>query len=244
MKIKFLAIILIFPCVSLAQKALNLEECRQIALQHNRKIKIVKENKLMMNSLSKAAKTQHYPRFGANGAYLRMNKEISLLSENVFLPVVPQQAIVNGKISELVFGFDPVLLEETFVTDGSGNIVYDDQGNPVFENYAYLPADEVALDLNNVFMFNLSMKQPIYMGGKIRELNKMARYGEELYDARETLTESEVILQTDQRYWQVISLQEKVKLTTIYKNMIEYKTLEPRAPLVRSYSLSRVMAST
>jgi len=221
MKWKFLFILIVFPGYLLAQKGtLNIEECRQIALLHNRKIKIADENKLMMTSLNKSAKTQHYPRFGANGAYMRMNREISLFSENMFLPIVPSEAIVNGKISELIFGMNPTLLEETFVTDGSGNIVYDESGNPIFENYAYLPADEATLDLRDVFMFNVSMKQPIYTGGKIKQLNKMTQYGEDLFDAKKTLTISEVIIETDQRYWQVISLQEKLKLTTVYKQMI------------------------
>ncbi|MFC2152557.1 TolC family protein [Bacteroidota bacterium] len=221
MKFNFVLILILIPGFLFPQsKSLNLDDCRQIALIHNRKVKIADENELMMSSIYKSAKTQHYPRFGANGTYIRTNRAISLLSENIFLPVVPQEAIVNGKISEVVFGFNQQLLEETFVTDENGNIIRDDNGNPVFQKYAYLPADQVTLDLENVFLFNVSMKQPIYMGGKIREINKMASYGEDLFGAKKTLTKSEVILETDKRYWQVIALQEKVKLTTIYKQML------------------------
>ena len=221
MKRTLLIALVFIPIILFAQQPLNLEECRQIALQHNRKIKIADENQLMMNSINKSAKTQHYPRFGANGAYLRMNKEISLLSENMFLPIVPHEAIVNGKLSELILGMNPTLLQETFVTDGSGNIVYDAQGNPVFQNYAYLPAEEATLDLENIFLLNVSMKQPIYMGGKIREINKMAEQGEQLFKAKKKLTIIDVIVETDKKYWQVIALQEKVKLTRTYKEMIE-----------------------
>lgn len=220
MKLKILAVLVFIPLALFSQESLNLEECRQIALQYNRKIKIADENQRMMNSIYQSAKTQHYPRFGANGAYLRMNKEISLLSENMFLPIVPGEAIVNGQLSELIFGMNPTLLQETFVTDASGNMVYDDQGNPVFQKYAYLPAEEAILNLKNIFLFNVSMKQPIYMGGKIREINRMAEQGEQLFKAKKNLTISEVILDTDKKYWQVIALKEKVKLTRIYKEMI------------------------
>ncbi len=221
MKLKFLITLLFIPVFLSAQDILNLEDCRQIALQRNRKIKVADENQHMMNSFYKAAKTQHYPRLGANGAYLRMNKEISLLSENIFLPVIPQEAITNGVINEIILGRNPDLLEQTLVLDENGNIMRDENGTPVFRNYAYLPADQATLDLDNIFVFNVSMKQPIYMGGKIREINKMARYGEDLFKAKKSITKTEVILETDQRYWHVISLQEKVKLTTIYKGMIE-----------------------
>jgi len=59
------------------------------------------------------------------------------------------------------------------------------------------------------------------MGGKIRELNNLAKYGEELFSNKKELTKNEVIIETDQKYWQVISLKEKVKLTTTYKQMID-----------------------
>ncbi len=220
MKLRFL-FVLFLPSVLFAQNTLNRDDCRKIALEHNRQIIIANENLLMMSALNRSAKTQYYPRFGANGAYIKMSKEISLLSENMFLPIVPSEAIVNGKISELIFALNPALLEETFVTDGSGNIVYDESGNPVFENYAYLPGQEATLDLRDVFLFNMSMKQPIYTGGKIKEINRLTEYGKDLFNAKRSLTKTEIIIETDQRYWQVISLKEKVKLTTIYKQMIE-----------------------
>ncbi len=221
MKLKLFIVLFFIPVILYSQEKLNLEECRQIALQRNRKIKVADENQYMINSISKAAKTQHYPRFGANGAFLRMNKEISLLSENLFLPIIPQEAITNGVINEIILGRNPDLLQQTLVLDDNGNIVYDERGNPVFKNYAYLPADQATLDLDNVFLLNFSMKQPVYMGGKIREINRMAQFAEDLFHAKKVLTETEVIVETDEKYWQVISLQEKVKLTTSYKQMIE-----------------------
>jgi len=217
-----LTLIILTPVVLFAQsKKFTLYECRDIALQHNKKIQIADENKLMMNSVHKSAKTQYYPRLGFTGSYIRMNREINLLSENAFLPVVPSEAITNGKINQIILGTNPALLDETFVLDANGLPVTDANGDPVFENYAYLPADQVSLELNNIFLINFGLTQPVYMGGKIRELNKLAQYGEELFDAKKTLTETEVIIETDERYWKVISLKEKVKLTNIYLEMLE-----------------------
>jgi outer membrane protein len=221
-KIIILILIILAPIVLIAQtKKFTLDDCRDIALHHNKKIQIADENKLMMNSIHKSAKTQYFPRIGFTGSYIRMNREISLLSENAFLPVLPSGAIKNGKINQIALGTDPALLDETFVLGSNGLPVTDANGDPVFENYAYLPADQVSLELNNIFLLNLGLNQPIYMGGKIKELNKLAQLGEELFDAKKTLTETEVIIETDERYWKVVSLKEKVKLTSIYMEMLE-----------------------
>ena len=225
MKLRFLLILLFIPGFLEAQeKSMNLEECRQIALLHNKKIKMAEENKLMMNSLYKSAKTQNYPRFGINGGYLRTNREFSLLQNDLFLPIVPSESIINGEFDPSVFYTDPDLMRQTFETGelfGQPYPLTDENGDYIFQNYAYIPKDAAKVSFKDIYMVNFGMTQPIYMGGKIRELNHLAKYGEELFENKKDLTESEVIIETDKKYWQVISLKEKVKLTTIYKQMID-----------------------
>ncbi|MEE4197872.1 MAG: TolC family protein [Bacteroidales bacterium] len=222
MKAKLTILLLFFWGTGIAQnQGLSLNDCRDRALEHNRKIKMAHEHELTLGALRKYAKTQYFPNFSINGGYMRMNREISLLSEDIFLPVVPQASIVNGSFNQLVFFNHPELLAETFVLNPDGSIAEDADGNPLFQNYAYLPAEEATIGLENVFMANIGMIQPIYTGGKIRELNKLAEYGENLFVAKKELTHAEVILSTDEKYWKVISLLEKVELTTRYKKMLK-----------------------
>ncbi|MCB2196874.1 MAG: TolC family protein [Bacteroidetes bacterium] len=222
----FLTILLLFVAsISFGQEGtLNLEDCRQIALLHNRKIKMAEEDKLMMSSIYKSAKTQHYPRFGINGGYLRTNRKFSLLQDDLFIPIIPSEAIVNGQFDQTVFYSDPDLMRETFETGemfGQPYPLTDQNGDYIFQNYAYIPKEEAEVGFENIFIANFGMTQPIYMGGKIRQLNKLAEQGEELFKNKKELTKAEVIIETDKKYWQVISLKEKVKLTTIYKQMID-----------------------
>lgn len=225
MKNYWLTLLFLIPLVSLAQeKSLTLEDCRQIALLHNKKIKMAEEDQLMMGSVYKAAKTQHYPRFGINGGYLRTNRKFSLLQNDLFLPIVPSEAIINGQFDPTVFYSNPDLMRQTFETGelfGQPYPLTDENGDYIFQNYAYIPKDEAEIGFENIYMANIGVTQPIYMGGKIRELNHLAKYGEELFANKKELTKIEVIIETDQKYWQVISLKEKVKLTTIYKQMID-----------------------
>lgn len=222
---KILAIILIlFSIQSIGQQKLSLEECRLLAIEHNKKIEMADEDKLMMSSLIKSAKTLVYPKFSLSGGYIRTNKDFSLLNEDVFLPVIPSEAIVNGKFDPNVLKNNPELMKETLVTQevfGFDVPVLDENGDYIFQNYTYLPKDAATFSFQNIYIANFGMTQPIYTGGKLRELTKMAKYGESLMDAKKKLTKDEVIMETDERYWQVVSLKEKVKLTQIYKQMLE-----------------------
>ncbi len=222
--ILLLAVYSIPILLSAQENVLSLEDCRQMALEHNRAVKMASEHEMALTSLKKAAKTQFFPNLSANGTYLRMNKDISLLGEDVFLPVIPSEAIVNGEFDQSVLVNDPELLAETFVlTDFMGTPVpaLDDDGNPVFQNYAYLPKDEASLSMKNLFLLNVGFTQPVYMGGKIREMYKMSQYGEQLFKAKKELSIDEIIIKTDEYYWKVVSLKEKLELTRQYRQMIE-----------------------
>jgi len=223
MKVKLFILFLIIWGTTFAQEeGLTLDDCRERALEYNKKIKVANEHELTLGSLRKYAKTQYLPNFSINGGYMRMNKELSLLSEDIFLPIIPVESIVNGSFNELIFFNNPDLLAETFVLNSDGSIARDAEGNYQFQNYAYLPAEEATIGLENIFIANIGMIQPVYMGGKIREMNKMAEYAENLFSANKDRTQAEVILSTDEKYWKVISLLEKVELTTKYKKMLQH----------------------
>ncbi|MFP4024386.1 MAG: hypothetical protein ACLFVR_07650, partial [Thiohalospira sp.] len=107
--------LLIGITINAKSQGLSLNDCRAQALEHNRKIKTANEHQLTLGSLRKYAKTKHLPNFSINGGYMRMNKEIRLLNDDVFLPIVPAESIINGNFNQLVFLTNTQLLEETFV---------------------------------------------------------------------------------------------------------------------------------
>ena len=215
-------ILLLFPLITgtlKAQETMTLQQCRERAMEQNKKIEIATENELAVNSLEKSAKTLYYPNIKFNGGYFRMNQQFSLFSENMFLPVVPQEVFSNG-LSVLDPRNNPDLVRETMVTQDVNGVplpIEDPEtGNPMFDKYALLPKDEAQFDLQNVFFGNVGLNQPVYMGGKIKQTNKIAQYGRQLMQAKKHVSESEVIVETDKRYWEVISLKEKVKLAEEY----------------------------
>ncbi|HPX06506.1 MAG TPA: TolC family protein, partial [Tenuifilaceae bacterium] len=127
----------------MGQQQVSLEQCRQMALEHNQRIKIAAEQTGAADALQKSAKTQFFPSISANGLYTRTNKKYSLLSEDMFIPVVPFSAIdpttgqLNGSILDPQSpNFDPSVFTNTFqLNPATEQPLYDKDGNPVFQKY-------------------------------------------------------------------------------------------------------------
>ena len=81
--------------------------------------------------------------------------------------------------------------------------------------------------LKNGTVAGINAVQPVFAGGQIVNGNKLARVGEEAARLMVQLSENEVEKQTEQYYWQLVSLQEKMKtiaavdtlLADIYKDV-------------------------
>ena len=67
----------------------------------------------------------------------------------------------------------------------------------------------------------VNLQQAIYAGGQVRIGNQMAQKGVEIYEQAYQLKEAEVILNTDQAYWQLAAMSETVKLAEKYVQMLD-----------------------
>ena len=206
-----------------AQKVLQLEDCRQMALAHNKSLQMVQESVKAAKQLKEAAFTQFLPNFSANGAYTRNEKNISLLSEDANLPVYNMNA--NGTpnyANSWNNNWKQVAANTYAPVDASGN-VFDPKVNPEkiqWKNYALLPKSAMEFDIQNVYAGSIGFVQPIFMGGKIKELYNIAKYGENLAQAQQESKMTELLLEVDEAYWRVVSLENKVKLAKEYRNLI------------------------
>jgi len=206
-----------------AQKVLQLEDCRQMALAHNKSLQMVQESVKAAKQLKEAAFTQFLPNFSANGAYTRNEKNLSLLSEDANLPVYNMNA--NGTpnyANSWNNNWKQVAANTYAPVDASGN-VFDPKVNPEkiqWKNYALLPKSAMEFDIQNVYAGSIGFVQPIFMGGKIKELYNIAKYGENLAQAQQESKMTELLLEVDEAYWRVVSLENKVKLAKEYRNLI------------------------
>jgi len=205
------------------QKILQLEDCRQMALTHNKSIKMAQESVNAARELKKAAFTQFLPNFSANGTYAWNQKSLSLLTEDALLPV-------GSKMADGSFGFtaDQVSNKWTLINGqpvplDATNTPFNPKTNPEkiqWKGYALLPKSAMEFDIKNVFAGSIGFIQPIFMGGKIKELYNLAGYSENLALAQQENKVSELILEVDEAYWRVVSIENKVKLSIEYRHLI------------------------
>jgi outer membrane protein TolC len=90
-----------------------------------------------------------------------------------------------------------------------------------------------------VYQAQFSAQQPIYAGGKVRLSNKAASQGISIAKNAEIIQNSEIILQTDQAYWDLVAMQEQQKVVKRYTEALD--SLEEQ--LKASYDLGLVPKS-
>ena len=100
--------------------------------------------------------------------------------------------------------------------------VYD--GNPANlmnpTQFAYVPEIPItALDKGTVGI--ISATQPLFAGGRIVNGYKLATVGKEVNEKKLTLAKNEVNLTTEQNYWQIVTLQSKLKTLNLYGMLLD-----------------------
>lgn len=200
-----------------AQNVISLDSCRALALANNKELLIAREKIDAAHYQNKAAFTSYLPNFSAVGTYMRNQKEISLLNDeqksgltNLGTNAANQ---VEGAIKQLG-GINPELAQKLGALFSSFDLA-----SPL-NGIGTSIADAFRTDTRNVYAGAIMMTQPIYMGGKIRAYNKITRYAEELARSQHNTGLQEVILNTDQAYWQVVSLANKKKLAESYLQLL------------------------
>lgn len=201
-----------------AQRTLNLDSCRALALSNNKELRMSKEKVNAAHYQQKAAFTNFLPKIDMMGAYMRTEKEISLLSDdqksaisNIGTAVAPM-----GQKLQQILSSDPSLaplltpLQSVMGTlPGALNQV--GQGM----------VDALRTDTRNMFGGMVTLTQPIFMGGKIVAYNKITKFAEQLAESQHATELQDVILNTDQAYWQVISLVNKKKLAESFLELVK-----------------------
>lgn len=76
------------------------------------------------------------------------------------------------------------------------------------------------LDVQNIWVGNVSLVQPVFMGGKIVNYNQITKFAKQLAESMNNLQLQDLIYKTDEIYWQVISLVNKKKLADAYVDLL------------------------
>lgn len=211
MRINIFAIFLLSASIAPichAEEPIPLDSCRSMALRNNKTMQMAAEKIKAAEYTKKEAFAAYLPGFDFSGLYLYNQKEISLLSGDQMLPTQ---------------SFDPATgsYQYNLVMKPDGTPLTTPDGQVVPSQTAVIPKDAMTFDIHNTFVGAVTLTQPLYMGGKIRALNKMAEYGQQLAGQLYDNTAREVVYTVDAAYWQVVSLGEKKKLADSYIELLD-----------------------
>lgn len=125
------------------------------------------------------------------------------------------------KVSAHVFGMQAITPLIEYKMEGGNLPVYD--GNPAHlataTQFAYFPGVELNM-LQRTGAGILNIAQPVYTGGRLNTGNQLAQLNVDVKEKQRELSEKEVLLKTEQQYWQLISLQEKEKTLAKYELLL------------------------
>ena len=219
------------PFTMEAQQLLTLDSCRAMALRNNKQLGISRVKQEVAANLRKSARTKYLPHVNALGGYEWTSKEISLLSDdqkealsNVGTSV---SNMVGNKAGEVMgqvpveiwqdlakMGFTPEVIQQklsetmaplsNMLNAGGQNVV-----------------NAFRTDTRNMFAGAIMVTQPVFMGGAIVAMNKMASIGEDLAANSAEAKRQATLYNIDQAYWQVISLRHKQKLAQSFFDLVK-----------------------
>ncbi len=162
--ISILAVSALISSSNMQAQQLTLEECVNLALENNARIRTAEYNMEASRATSREAFTNYFPSISANGIAFTANH--GMLQHNLDLPlsaIIPDMPNMNFDISLLKKG-----------------------------SYA-----------------GINLIQPIFLGGRIVNGNKLAHVGEEVSRLQQRQTADEVRKNVEQYYWQLVSLHSK-----------------------------------
>lgn len=202
-----------------AQRVLTLDECRAMALENNKQMQVSRVKQSIAENQRKSARTKYLPRVSALGAYEYTSRGISLLNKE-------QKALLNNlgevftsaienEVSKLPL--DPAKLKE--LAEMAAPYVSATQGT--IDHLGQSLNEALQSNNHNTFAGAITLTQPLYMGGAIKTLNRVADIKEELavntLEARRQAT----LYDIDNVYWQVVSLRHKQDLAESYLNLVK-----------------------
>ncbi|HZK07012.1 MAG TPA: efflux RND transporter permease subunit [Bacteroidales bacterium] len=88
------------------------------------------------------------------------------------------------------------------------------------QQFAYLPPMEISM-IDKVNLAGLTAIIPVYMGGQIRNGNKLAKVGVEVSQLQKEMTTTDVLIKTEELYWSVIGLKEKLNTLGGYVSLLD-----------------------
>ena len=213
-----------FSCMLHAQRVLSLDSCRNMAIANNKSLLIAKERMQKAHYDRKAAFTNFLPDFSATGTYMYFSDEISLLNDGQksalnHMGTSLQQGLTQAAtpIIQHIAQTNPQLAASLQQAIQSGKL---DGMSTALNQLGNELTDALRTDTRNVWAGAVTLMQPLYMGGKIRAYHRITKFSEALARTQPDAQLQDLILNTDDAYWTVVSLSYKKKMAESFLDLV------------------------
>ena len=180
-KIVISILLAIITHTAFTQKILTLEECREMALKNNVGMQNAELSVEIAKQQKKEAFTQYFPSVSATGVGFGAHK-----------PMMQMDMDISGMMQPLM---------EMLV-----------QMMPPGEPMPEMSSGPTKIDaLKNGVIGGVMATQPIYAGGQILTGNRLAQAGIEVRQLQKQMTDNQILLTTENYFWQIALLKEKMK---------------------------------
>lgn len=218
-----------------AQRVLSLDSCRAMALRNNKQLGSARLKQDVAKNVRRSVRTQYLPRINAVGTYMFTSREISILNDGQKSALGSIGTTATSGIGSAVQDFAAGLTDDqkaalnqqlgALGTDlnhamGSFN---ERLGNAAgsLNAVGQSIADAFRTDTRNIFAGSIMLTQPLYMGGSIMAMNRLADLGEQMAEGSAEQQRQATVYETDRAYWQVVSLKHKKRLAESYQKLVK-----------------------
>lgn len=201
---RILVLFLVTMSVMGASAQITLDSCRNMALRNNKMLGVEKLKIEQAGYQRKQAEAAYKPSIDFAATYFRTGRNISLVDIDNITPT----QYLNPATGNFDFVLDP--------TTGLGVSL----DGKLVNSAAQKVKDALTFDTKNIFAAGILVTQPIYMGGKIKALNQITQYAEQIAQQLHDRAAEDIIYNVDQAYWLVVSLKSKEKLAESFLHLV------------------------
>ncbi len=203
-------------------EVLTLDSCRVRALRANAGLKRAEVKMRETEALEKVALWQMLPKVSANGTYNWMERSTNLLSDEQKDRLNHLSGVVQEDLSASIrqeFGGLPIIGDA--IANGLINILSGSTLSANIDNVGRRITEALETDTRNVVAGTVTVTQPVFMGGKLLALHRMASLAKELSGVEYDREREAMLIAVDEAYWQVVSVKHKKELAEQYAALLD-----------------------
>lgn len=201
----------------------TLQQCRDLALTSGASSKAQEETMLAAKYNRQAALASMFPRITANGSYMWNSRDAHMLANSTSLPFGTASVNPDGTAS---FEWSDASTLGKIETAAKGTVFEDavtditnKAGQKIADAYQVL-YDKLTFDLTHVVVAHVGITQPIYVGGRLIQLYKIAKATETMANIEADAKHDATIYAVDEAYWRVVSVSKKKALANQYYQLL------------------------